>query len=165
MKCGKANCHCHTAGPKHGPFFYLNPCLPKGRMKRLCSKLRTKSTRRATAWPLTRKSKSGSIRSVRSTTNCSAEVNRSSRTLHERTGSVFKLHHQSVHLQPGGAQGAGLSALSSHPHPALIAESVAGGGRPRRQLPGHCQANQTPALATFGSLVQAHQRRRVSLCQ
>jgi len=21
LKCGKANCHCHTGGPKHGPFF------------------------------------------------------------------------------------------------------------------------------------------------
>jgi histone acetyltransferase (RNA polymerase elongator complex component) len=38
MKCGKANCHCHTAGPKHGPFFYLNRCFAKGQMQSLLLK-------------------------------------------------------------------------------------------------------------------------------
>jgi hypothetical protein len=38
MKCGKANCHCHTAGAKHGPFFYLNRCFPKGQMQSLLLK-------------------------------------------------------------------------------------------------------------------------------
>lgn len=38
MKCGKPNCHCHTAGTKHGPFFYLNRCFAKGRMQSLLLK-------------------------------------------------------------------------------------------------------------------------------
>ncbi len=38
MKCGKANCHCHSAGPKHGPFFYLNRCFAKGQMQSLLLK-------------------------------------------------------------------------------------------------------------------------------
>jgi hypothetical protein len=38
LKCGKANCHCHTRGPKHGPFFYLNRCFAKGRMQSLLLK-------------------------------------------------------------------------------------------------------------------------------
>jgi hypothetical protein len=38
MKCGKANCHCHTAGPKHGPFFYLNRCFAKGQRQSLLLK-------------------------------------------------------------------------------------------------------------------------------
>ena len=38
MKCGKANCHCQTAGPKHGPFFYLNRCFAKGQMQSLLLK-------------------------------------------------------------------------------------------------------------------------------
>ena len=38
MKCGKANCHCHTAGAKHGPFFYLNRCFTKGQMQSLLLK-------------------------------------------------------------------------------------------------------------------------------
>ncbi len=38
MKCGKANCHCHTAGPKHGPFFYLNRCFAQGQMQSLLLK-------------------------------------------------------------------------------------------------------------------------------
>lgn len=33
MKCGKANCHCHSGGARHGPFFYLNRCFAKGRMQ------------------------------------------------------------------------------------------------------------------------------------
>jgi hypothetical protein len=39
MKCGKANCHCHTAAdPKHGPFYYLNRCFAKGQMQSLLLK-------------------------------------------------------------------------------------------------------------------------------
>ncbi len=38
MKCGKPNCHCHRLGPKHGPFFYLNRCFPKGQMQSLLLK-------------------------------------------------------------------------------------------------------------------------------
>ena len=38
MKCGKPNCHCHTAGTKHGPFFYLNRCFAKGQMQSLLLK-------------------------------------------------------------------------------------------------------------------------------
>ena len=35
LKCGKTNCHCHSGGPKHGPFFYLNRCFTKGQMQSL----------------------------------------------------------------------------------------------------------------------------------
>ena len=38
MKCGKPNCHCHSAGAKHGPFFYLNRCFAKGQMQSLLLK-------------------------------------------------------------------------------------------------------------------------------
>ena len=38
LKCGKANCQCHTGGPKHGPFFYLNRCFAKGQMQSLLLK-------------------------------------------------------------------------------------------------------------------------------
>lgn len=38
LKCGKLNCHCHAGGPKHGPFFYLNRCFPKGRLQSLLLK-------------------------------------------------------------------------------------------------------------------------------
>jgi hypothetical protein len=38
MKCGKPNCHCHTGGTKHGPFFYLNRCFAKGQMQSLLLK-------------------------------------------------------------------------------------------------------------------------------
>ena len=38
MKCGKPNCHCRTAGTKHGPFFYLNRCFAKGHMQSLLLK-------------------------------------------------------------------------------------------------------------------------------
>jgi hypothetical protein len=33
LKCGKPNCHCHTGGPKHGPFFYANRCFGAGQMQ------------------------------------------------------------------------------------------------------------------------------------
>lgn len=38
LKCGKANCRCHADGPKHGPFFYLNRCFPKGKLQSLLLK-------------------------------------------------------------------------------------------------------------------------------
>jgi len=38
LKCGKAKCHCHSGGPKHGPFFYLNRCFAKGQMQSLLLK-------------------------------------------------------------------------------------------------------------------------------
>ena len=38
MKCGKPNCHYHTGGTKHGPFFYLNRCFAKGQMQSLLLK-------------------------------------------------------------------------------------------------------------------------------
>lgn len=38
MKCGKPHCHCHTSGPKHGPFFYLNRCFAKGQLQSLLLK-------------------------------------------------------------------------------------------------------------------------------
>ena len=37
-KCGKANCHCHSGGPRHGPFFYLNRCFAKGQLQSLLLK-------------------------------------------------------------------------------------------------------------------------------
>jgi hypothetical protein len=38
MKCGKPNCHCHTAESRHGPFYYLNRCFAKGQMQSLLLK-------------------------------------------------------------------------------------------------------------------------------
>lgn len=38
IRCGKANCHCHAGGPRHGPFFYLNRCFAKGQMQSLLLK-------------------------------------------------------------------------------------------------------------------------------
>jgi hypothetical protein len=38
MKCGKSNCRCHGAGPKHGPFFYLNRGFAQGQMQSLLLK-------------------------------------------------------------------------------------------------------------------------------
>jgi hypothetical protein len=38
MKCGKPNCHCHSSGPKHGPFFYLHRCFAKGQTQSLLLK-------------------------------------------------------------------------------------------------------------------------------
>jgi len=38
LQCGKANCHCHHGGLKHGPFFYLNRCFAKGQMQSLLLK-------------------------------------------------------------------------------------------------------------------------------
>ena len=38
LKCGKASCSCHTGGPKHGPFFYLNRCFGQGQLQSLLLK-------------------------------------------------------------------------------------------------------------------------------
>jgi hypothetical protein len=38
LKCGKASCRCHSGGPRHGPFFYLNRCFAKGQMQSLLLK-------------------------------------------------------------------------------------------------------------------------------
>lgn len=38
LKCGKAQCRCHSGGPKHGPFFYLNRCFAKGQLQTLLLK-------------------------------------------------------------------------------------------------------------------------------
>ena len=38
LKCGKANCHCHSGGPRHGPFFYLNRCFARGQVQSLLLK-------------------------------------------------------------------------------------------------------------------------------
>ena len=34
-RCGKANCHCHHGGHKHGPFYYLTQCLALGKVNKL----------------------------------------------------------------------------------------------------------------------------------
>ena len=36
--CGKARCHCHHGGPKHGPFYYLTQCLAVGEMNKFLLK-------------------------------------------------------------------------------------------------------------------------------
>ena len=33
-RCGKANCHCHHGGDKHGPFYYLTQCLAVGQINK-----------------------------------------------------------------------------------------------------------------------------------
>jgi hypothetical protein len=38
LKCGKSSCPCHTDGPKHGPFFYLNRCFGQGQIQSLLLK-------------------------------------------------------------------------------------------------------------------------------
>jgi len=37
-RCGKANCHCHRDGPKHGPFYYLTQCLAVGKINKFLLK-------------------------------------------------------------------------------------------------------------------------------
>jgi hypothetical protein len=37
-RCGKANCHCHHGGPKHGPFYYLTQCLAVGKINKFLLK-------------------------------------------------------------------------------------------------------------------------------
>ena len=36
--CGKARCHCHHGGGKHGPFHYLTQCLAVGQMNKFLLK-------------------------------------------------------------------------------------------------------------------------------
>jgi hypothetical protein len=45
-RCGKANCHCHHGGDKHGPFHFLTQCLAVGKINKFA--LKTPS-QRATA--------------------------------------------------------------------------------------------------------------------
>ena len=37
-RCGKANCHCHHGGQKHGPFYYLTQCLAVGKVNKFLLK-------------------------------------------------------------------------------------------------------------------------------
>jgi hypothetical protein len=37
-RCGKANCHCHHGGHKHGPFYYLTQCLAVGKVNKFLLK-------------------------------------------------------------------------------------------------------------------------------
>ncbi len=37
-RCGKANCHCHHGGAKHGPFYYLTQCLAVGKVNKFLLK-------------------------------------------------------------------------------------------------------------------------------
>jgi hypothetical protein len=37
-RCGKANCHCHSGGPKHGPFYFLTQCLAVGKINKFLLK-------------------------------------------------------------------------------------------------------------------------------
>ena len=37
-RCGKAQCHCHHGGPKHGPFYYLTQCLAVGQINKFTLK-------------------------------------------------------------------------------------------------------------------------------
>jgi len=37
-RCGKANCHCHNGGAKHGPFYYLTQCLAVGKVNKFLLK-------------------------------------------------------------------------------------------------------------------------------
>lgn len=38
LRCGKAACPCHSGGPRHGPFFYLNRSFAKGKFQTLLLK-------------------------------------------------------------------------------------------------------------------------------
>lgn len=44
-RCGKANCHCHHGGDKHGPFYYLTQCLAVGKVNKFL--LKTDAQRQA----------------------------------------------------------------------------------------------------------------------
>ena len=48
-RCGKANCHCHHGGAKHGPFYYLTQCLAVGKVNKFLLKAapQQQATRRA----------------------------------------------------------------------------------------------------------------------
>jgi len=37
-RCGKANCHCHHGGDKHGPFYFLTQCLAAGHINKFLLK-------------------------------------------------------------------------------------------------------------------------------
>lgn len=38
LKCGKPQCACHSGGPRHGPFFYLNRSFAQGKFQTLLLK-------------------------------------------------------------------------------------------------------------------------------
>lgn len=38
LKCGKPACACHSGGPRHGPFFYLNRSFAQGKFQTLLLK-------------------------------------------------------------------------------------------------------------------------------
>src|SRR6266852_6823356 len=40
-RCGKANCHCHHGGDRHGPFYYLTQCLAVGKVNKFLLKTAT----------------------------------------------------------------------------------------------------------------------------
>ena len=44
-RCGKANCHCHHGGDKHGPFYYLTQCLAVGKINKFLLKTPPSSKR------------------------------------------------------------------------------------------------------------------------
>ena len=44
-RCGKANCHCHHGGDKHGPFYFLTQCVAVGKINKF--PLKTPSQRAA----------------------------------------------------------------------------------------------------------------------
>ena len=43
--CGKAACHCHHGGPKHGPYYFLTQCLAAGKINKF--QLKTPARQRA----------------------------------------------------------------------------------------------------------------------
>ena len=44
-RCGKANCHCHRDGSKHGPLYFLTQCLAVGKINKFL--LKTPAQRQA----------------------------------------------------------------------------------------------------------------------
>ena len=44
-RCGKANCHCHRDGSKHGPLYFLTQCLAVGKINKF--PLKTPAQRQA----------------------------------------------------------------------------------------------------------------------
>ena len=160
MKCGKSNCRCHGPGPKHGPFFYLNRCLPKANCNRSCSNPPTRSLRPGRVWPLMRRWCRCLIRSAKSITNCSAAASRWRPPRRERTGSVSGLRHQSLWLVPHGALRALHSPLSHDSDALPFSEPAAGRGHACGQLSGASQADGCPRASPTTTTTDA--RRSIS---
>ncbi len=74
LKCGKANCHCHSGGPRHGPFFYLNRCFGPGRVQSLLLKSPEQIEQARQVRALTRRRWRCWISLAKSIANCSAEA-------------------------------------------------------------------------------------------